>query len=353
MDTMLNIFSATDPAFSNITLTNLVNQNFPFIPGWLSALNLTPDQGMTTLSAAFEDVQSGIRMISSSPPGAPPSEIAHVKGDIKMLRSMHFAREITVNADELVGVRARGTMNPQTLQNLLLERTDGPVGVKMQWNLTIEHILLGLVQGRVYDADGVTVLWDYYDWTGTTQPTPITLPITTMSATTANFVTFALALKRAMTLALNGFPIPADARIIVLCGDNFFDAVTTSAEVTAARKTGAFGSTDASATISLSTPFTTMLYAGITWVNYRGTSDGLVSIATNSAAAFMAGVPGLFQKLNAPADTLEAIADNGLPYYLLNDPNRKNTDKRAVFELQANPLFANLRPAACIPIAKS
>ena len=244
-------------------------------------------------------------------------------------------------------------MDPQTLQNLVTERADGPVGVKMQLALSKEHWLLGLVQGRVYDADGSTLLWDYYDWTGTTAPTAANLVVTGQSATTSNFVTFALALKRQMILALNGFPVPSSAYIVVLCSDGLFDAIATSAEVREARKAGAFGSTDAASIISLANPFTAIDYAGIRWVNYRGTADGLVAIPANQGVAFMAGVPGLFQELYAPADTFETVTAQGLPYYLLNDPNRKNTDKRAVFELQSNPILANLRPAAGVPVTKS
>ena len=353
-NTILNMFSATDPAFSNITLSGLVNTNFPYIPGYLTDLNLTgAPQGMTTLSLAFEEASAGIRMISATPRGAPPSEIAHVKGALRSLSAYHFAREITVNADELLGVRARGSMNPQTLQNLLTERTDGPVGVKMQLALTREHWMLGLVQGRVYDADGVTVLWDYFDWTGNAPSAPANLVISGQSGSTSNFVQFGLMLKRRMVLALNGFPVPASARMIVLCSDGMFDAIATSAEVREARKAGAFGSADAASAISLANPFAFIDYAGISWVNYRGTVDGLVAIPADQGIAFMVGVPGLYQEWYAPADTFEDVTAIGLPYYLLNDPNRKNTDKRAVFELQSNPLLANLRPAACIPVTKS
>ena len=353
-DTILNVFSATDPAFSNITLTNLVNQNFPYVPGYLTDLNLTgAPQGMTTLSLAFEEASAGIRMISATPRGAPPSEIAHVKGGLRSLTAYHFAREITVNADELLGVRARGSMNPQTLQNLLSERTDGPVGVKMQLALTREHWLLGLVQGKVYDADGASVLWDYFDWTGTAQPAPANIAISGQSATTSNFVQFGLGLKRRMVLALNGFPVPASARVIVLCDDGLFDAIATSAEVREARKAGAFGSADAASAISLANPFASIDYAGITWVNYRGTVDALVTVPANQGVAFMVGVPGLFQEWYAPADTFDDVTAVGLPYYLLNGPNNKNNAKRAVFELQSNPLLANLRPTASIPITKT
>lgn len=352
MDSVLDIFRGD--AFSNVTLTTLVNETPPYVPGFLSDLNIAPAIGITTLSATFEDAIAAIRMISASPRGAPPSQSTHTKGNLKSLQALHFAREVTVNADELLGVRARGTMNPQTLQNLLLERTDGPVGVKMQLSLTREHMLLGLVQGKVYDADGVTPLWDYYDWTNTASPSPIVIDFSAMSGRPDSAVLeqFALTLKRQMVQALNGMPIGAGS-IYVLCGDNFYDTLTSSPEITRTRKLMSFTKPNALAAISASDPYGQMPYAGITWVNYRGTGDGLVGIDTDSAIAFMTGVPGLFQTLYAPADTFDTVTAAGLPFYLLNDPNDKSNDKRAVFELQSNPLLANLRPASCIPLTKS
>src|SRR3954471_25010689 len=98
MATMLNVF--TGDVFSNITLTTLVNANVPYVPGYLTNLNLAPGVGMTTTSASFEDVNANIRMISATPRGAPPSQIEHQKGRARTLDAIHLSREVTVNADE-------------------------------------------------------------------------------------------------------------------------------------------------------------------------------------------------------------------------------------------------------------
>ncbi|MCP6362789.1 major capsid protein, partial [Klebsiella pneumoniae] len=77
----------------------------------------------------FEDVTGGIRLIPSSPRGAPPSQRANPTGALRYLNAQRFAREVEINADELLAARVRGGDVAQTLQNLIMERVDGPIGV--------------------------------------------------------------------------------------------------------------------------------------------------------------------------------------------------------------------------------
>ena len=340
--TMIDIFSGD--AFSSVTLTNLVNQNFPFVPNFLTSLNLAPAEGMLTLDAAFDKITGGIRMISATPRGAPPSQSAVELGQMMKLPSVHLSREVEVNADELLNARAFGSLDPQTLQNLILRRTDGPTGLKMQLMMTNEHMLMGAVDGVVYDADNATILYDFFASFGVARPAPVVIKFNAVDNTDqTDLIGLAMmGIRRRMVRALNGMAI-GGARLIILGGDNFFDALISSRELVKARQTAAFGQANAANTISQNYAFDSVVYAGATWVNYRGTDDGIVSVPTNEARAFLAGVPGLFQTMYAPADTFETVSAIGLPFYLLNNFERQ-TSKRAVFELQSNPLLACLRP---------
>ena len=126
----------------------------------------------------------------------------------------------------------------------------------------------------------------------------------------------------------------------------------TSQEIVSARKTGAFGRTDAADLIGQNLIYKSMVYGGVLWVNYRGTLDNAVAVPTNEARLFMAGVPGLFQAFYAPADTFETVSDIGLPMYLRQRPERQ-TSSRRVFELQSNPLLMCTRPTSCIRLTFS
>jgi hypothetical protein len=76
--TMLDVFSGD--YFSSVTLTGLINQNYDYVPGLITGMNLATTEGITTLGVSFDDIAGGIRMISTSPRGAPPSQHAEVKG---------------------------------------------------------------------------------------------------------------------------------------------------------------------------------------------------------------------------------------------------------------------------------
>jgi hypothetical protein len=70
--TMMDVFN--NDAFTNVTLTERVNETFPYVPTFLYDLGIAPAQGMVTLTAAFEAATGGIRLIPTSPRGAPPSQ---------------------------------------------------------------------------------------------------------------------------------------------------------------------------------------------------------------------------------------------------------------------------------------
>jgi len=349
-DIILDVFNGD--AFSNRTLTNLVNQNFPYVPGFLTGLGLAPAEGITTLGVAFDEETGTIDMISTSPRGAPPSQAATSKAKTRALEAVHLARDVHINADEVLAARRAGSINPKTLQDLIQQKVDGPVGLKVQLGATNEHMLLGAVQGIVYDADNTTVLYNYYTWLGVAAPDPVSIALSTTTDQTALIVKAAMTIRRALVKALNGMVLGA-ARPVALCGDNFFDALVTSKEYMAAKQIGATGNTNAQDIISQNMAYDSVRYAGITWVNYRGSDDSSIAVPTEEARLFMMGVPGLFQTFYAPADTFEALDQGfGLPFYLIQDPQKQSL-KRRTFELQSNPLVVCRRPTSLIQITKS
>jgi hypothetical protein len=347
--TMMDVFNGD--AFTSVTLTEKVNESFPYVPTFLYDLGLAPAEGMVTLDAAFDEATGGIRLIPTSPRGAPPSQQTRDSRRMRKLSAVHFAREAHVNADELLALRGRGALTPETAQGLLLRRTDGPTGLKVEWKLTLEHMLLGATDGVVYDADNTSILYDFFDWTGTSRPAAMAIQFTGMTADTARLDAFGFDLRMAMIVALKGMPI-AGGRIVVLCGDGFYRSLVTSPEIRGAKKNGAMGNQDAALKISEVSPYSAVDYAGVLWVHYRGDDNSVVSVPTDEARAFMLGVPGLFQTLFAPADTFDTVGAEGLPLYLLNLPERQ-TSKRFTAELQSNPLIACLRPLHLRRVTKS
>jgi len=341
-DLMLDLFDGD--AFTAVTMTNYVNTHVPFTPGFLGKLGLFTAEGVYTQDVAFDDVSGQLKLISSSPRGSAPSQDVNMKGTTRKLSTTHLSREAVIKADEIANVRVLGSASQlRTAEQLVYSRVSGPTGLRAQMDYTMENLFLGATQGIVYDADGETVLWNYFNFYGQTQPAAVPVPFSTMTADDGVFDAFMRGQKRAMIKALNGFPL-GGAQPIYLCGDNFFDAVVDNPEVIKARQIQAVGNANAPRIIAEAAgPYESFSYGGAIWVNYRSSDDGKVAVPTNEARGFMMGVPGLFMTYFSPADTFEFVNTQGLPVYMLQLPERQTSRARA-FEVQSNPLPICLRP---------
>lgn len=347
----LDIFNGD--AFSNATMTSYVNTNIPFVPGFLGSMGLFTGEGVYTRNVEFDDENGSLSLIQSSPPGSAPSQSQNTKGVLRVLRTVRLAREAVIYAEQVAGVRQLGTANQlQTAERLVYKRIEGPAGLKAELSFTLEHMYMGAIDGEVFDADGETPLWNYFTHYGVERPSAINFPFSSMTADGGVFKKKGSELKRAVVRALNGFAIPAGARIVVLCGDNFYDAADTNKEIVAARKAGATGRSDALKIISDNGAFSSFEYGEIIYINYRGDDAGKVGIHTDQARAFMMGVPGLFRTFFSPADTWDFVNTEGLPSYLIQRRERQ-TESARTFEIQSNPLAMCMRPLSLRRLTKS
>lgn len=346
----LDIFNGD--AFSAATMTGHVNMNIPFVPGFLGSLGLFPAQGVYTPTVAFDDENGNLSLIATSPRGAAPSQSKNNKGKVRHIETVRLAREAVITADQLANVRVLGTSNQlQTAERVVWKRVEGPTGLKAELGYTLEHFYLGAIDGVVYDADGSTKIWDYFQFYGANRPAAIDFQFSATDPDSALITKASMQLKREMVKALNGFSL-AGATMVHLCGDNFFDDAWTNKEVVAARKLGGTGNMEAPKIISENKAYSSFKYADAIWVNYRGDDAGKVSIPTNEARSFMMGVPGLFGTYFAPADTFEFVNTEGLPSYVLQREERQTSSQR-VFEVQSNPLAICLRPRSLRRLTKS
>lgn len=337
----LDIFD--QDAFGAMTLTAEVNTHTGFYPGYLGELGLFNAEGVYTPVVGFDEENGALKLISTSPRGAPPEQQEQTKGKMRFAKTERLAREAVVTADMVAGVRVLGTSGQlQTAQRLLMKQVDGSTGLKAALFATNEHMYLGGIDGVVYDADGSTVLWDFFSQKDVARPDAVSLAFGAFTADGGQFAVACMALKRAVVDALNGLSLGA-MRIVALCGDNFYDAAYSNKEVVAARKAGATGKDKAEDIISANKAYSSFEFGGVTWVNYRGSNDGKVSVPTNEARLFVHGVPGLFKTFFAPADTMEFVNTEGLPFYLLQRPEKQTSSAR-VFEIQSNILPMCMRP---------
>ena len=79
-----------------------------------------------------------------------------------------------------------------------------------------------------------------------------------------------------------------------------------------------------------------------------GTSAGDF-IPDGIAYAYPEGVPGMFQSKFAPADYMETVNTQGLPFYAKQEPMPFN--KGIIGEAQSNPIHFNSLPEAVIKLS--
>jgi hypothetical protein len=183
------------------------------------------------------------------------------------------------------------------------------------------------------------VIYNWFDEFEITQPTEVAF---NLSAGTANSLRPIInGIVRGMARASQGAFTPT-TRVHALCADDFYDGLVNHPDVirtfinwSDARdirdggQGAAFGGFD---------------FAGVTWLNYRGSDDtSTIAVPAGKAKFFPVGAPGVFQQAQAPAETFDFVNTPGKPYYVLPIFDR---DRNAWWrmEVYSYPLFVCTRP---------
>lgn len=345
---MADVFSGD--AFSALTLTAQIN-NVLFAPNFLGSLGVYYVDGLTTTDVAISERNGKLEILSTAERGAPPQQNDRPTRNMRKVSCCHIPVEDYVTADEVrnaIGdALLTGQPQLQSTQGLIEDRMNGPFGLRARIELTHEYHRIGGITGKVLDKDG-SELYDWYDIMGVSALVDHDTAFGSLTADGGTFEVECTQLKRTMVDELEGLPVTA-MRAVALCGDNYYDQVYSNKEVKAARKNRDTGRD--SDVFSQDKAYSSFSYGGITFVNYRGTSDGVVGIDANKARLFPLGVPGLFQMLFGPPNVM-GMPSKGLPVHAYMPPESQ-TSKRATIEAQSNPLTVNLRPRAARWLTKS
>jgi hypothetical protein len=343
---LLDVFS--DDAFSMVSLTDAIN-SIDHVPGLAGELAFAGvSQGIDTTEISIEMKNQSLSIIPTSPRGAPaPKETRERRTAIK-IETPHIQLEDTVNAASVQNVRAFGTGALESVQGVVNEQMQK---MTARMDLTLEHLRLGALKGRVLDADG-TELVDLYATFGVSEPDPITFP--SSSSETGSLRVACQNVSRQIFKAAKTL-IPNGARVAALCGDDFFDQLVSHPDVASAFQ-GWSAAQQMLANNATATPF---VFGDVAFINYRGTDGidgeeasegdlvGEVGIASGEARIFLTGVPGLYTEKFAPADFVETVNQVGLPRYakLVLDPELGRWVK---LHVQSNPLPLCTRPATLL-----
>lgn len=327
----MDIFN--NSAFSMTSLTTAVNKK-PYKPQLLGSLGIFTPKPSRTRDIWVERKNGRLHIVPTSDVGAPATKRVADKRDGTSFRTVRIAPGSRVSAEEVQGIRAFGSESE--LKSVASEVSDRMDDLLSDLELTEEHHRLGAINGVLLDADGTTVIEDFYDRFGIAKPGAVDFAFSTEATEVRNVIK---GITRAMHRSAKG-ALPEGAQIHALCGDEFYDALTTHPTVEkfylnylAAQQhqqgTGIFG---------------VFYFEGVYWHNYRGTDDNAtVAVPSGEARFFPVGGRDVFQKAMAPAEFAPYVNTRGLPRYAMVIPDR---DRQAYVDVEvySYPLFMCTRP---------
>lgn len=328
-------------AFGMIQMSSAVLAN-PYQPGYLGSLNLFTPKPIDTTVAMIELKNGVLNLIETSERGAPIAEGQLEKSEVISQPTVRIAKGHTIPSSAIQNVRQFGsTSELQGVMNVVADRLNGPTGLIAQVEYTWEYMRLGAIQGIVYDAKKENVLVNWFDRIGVQRPNEINFDLASAQPESGAIRKKCTGVVRGIQRALGGLWLPNQSYLLALCGDNFWDDLTTSKEV---RET--YLATQEAAALRAGNAFESFNYGGITWVNYRGSDDGsTLAIGTDKVQFVPVNVPGLFDVAFSPSESLPFVNTRGIPLYsmLLVDDDRQHWVRPEVYSY---PLFICTRPQA-------
>lgn len=326
----LDIFN--DDAFSLQSLTAAIMET-PHVPGRLGAMGLFNNEGVNTTHVSIERDGATLSLVPASDRGAPAMVVNSDRRTLVPFNTLHLPQRSTIMADEIQNLRAFGSETETVaVANYVAKRQ---AKHRMQLDATMEHLKIGAVKGIIMDADGTTPLLNTFDSFGITQVTH-SLVLGTAGTKVRSKV---LELLDKIEDELSGVSFTG---VRVICGRTYFKNLIEHAEVKEAYQRFHDG---AALRDDIRGGFE---FGGVTFEQYRGQVGGTKFVADNEAYAIPEGVPDLFIGRFAPANYMETVGTNGLPYYSKFEPMEMN--KGVMMESQSNPLFLCTRPNAVIKL---
>lgn len=327
---MADIAIFEDDAFGVAALTAAINEQ-EFVPGRLASLGLFEEEGVTTLTVQIEKDGDKLALVPAGERGTSGLVVNGSKRVLLPFNTVHLPERFTIKADEIQGIRAFGTQTElQAVQDVVNKRLDK---ARRQLDATHEFHRMGALNGKVLDADGTTVLLDIYDRFGVqrqTLPMGLNDPETNVQVQCVEALDMQEdALGNVTTTSSRAF-----------CGKTFWKKLIAHQSVVKTFE----GSQQAAALRGDGRE--AFEFGGISWERYRGKVGGIAFIPDDEARLVPEGVSEMFLSAYAPADYMETVNTQGLPYYSKLEP--LPFGKGIAGEAQSNPLHICTRPRAVI-----
>lgn len=322
-------------AWGAVEVQEEIIERVDFKPQLLGSLNLFTPIYSRSRVIGIADTNGVLTLIPTSANGAPPEELIPKGAKLRTMEAVRLAKGSTIYAIELAGVLAL-PFDEQTVE-VADEVTTRTGQIKDDLELTWEHMRFGAVQGKVLDADGTTVLVDWFQFWGIAEPAEINFALD-VDATDVRKK--CRDIKRAMQKAAKGAWTPG-TKVGALVGDEFFDLLVNHASIKETRL-----GTDRAPTLENIEGYSSIEIEGIVFINYQGTDDGTtIAIGSEKARFFPIGARNAFQVGWAPASEFKPYLNKrGQEFYGLVLEDKSGRDEWDRVELYSYPLFICTRP---------
>lgn len=321
-------------AFSMVSLLQAI-ETVPYVPQFLGSLNIFASEGVRTRSVGVEMRDGELKLIPTTPIGSPLPQLVDNRRNIRDLRTQRLAKGSTIYAEEVQGIRAFGS--DSELLQVQTEVARHMARLKADMELTWEHMRLGAIQGVLTDADD-SVIFDFFDEFEVAQPAEVSFDFGTLTEGQVR-TKVESEIVRPMIRAAKGAFTPG-SRIIALVGDDFWDELVNAPEVRQS-----YLNYEAAASLREATAFSTFRFAGVDWINYRGTDDGsTIAIAADEAKFFPSNAPGLFKVAWGPGEFNDTVNVPGVPLRPLVLLDASGRNAFTTVEVYSYPLFLCTRP---------
>lgn len=324
MESLIDIFN--NNAFATTTLSQAIRK-VDYKPQLLGELGIFTPKPIRGRSFAVEMTARELKLIATSPLGAPPIERNSDRSNLRDFRTTRLAESFTMYMTEIESVRAFG--KAAQLKEVQSEYVDRASMIMDDLDLTREHMRLGALQGKLLDSDGSTVIYDYFAEFGISEPSAISMEL---DVTTTDLRTLHHELTRDIARSSKGRA--NGASIHALAGDAFYDALVSHPKVERQ-----YENWSAAKDLSVNKAWQAFEFGGVTYHNYRGTDDNsTVAVPTDQALVFPVGGRDIFQEVLSPAEFDPFINTRGQREYMMNIPDR---DRGAWTkgEIYSYPLF--------------
>ena len=301
--------------------------------GRVTQLGLFSEEYVATTSVMIEEQSGVLNLIPTTPRGAPAIQNQISKRRAERFNIPRVALTDTVYADDVQGVRAFGSLTE--VDTLAAATARKQMTMKNKHAITLEWQRVGALKGVLLDADGTTVIYNWFNEFGFT-PKVSTF---TFSNPAFDFAGALMTVKREMEDALHG-EVMTGVRALV--SPSFFDGMMNNTQVINARQ---FFYSVQPPGYDFRKGFQ---FEGITFEEYRGTAtdasgNAHAFIPSGTAQFFPEGTQSTFKTIYGPADYWESVNTIALPMYSKSYVDVKY-QRFMEIETQMNPLNICVRP---------